>query len=226
MIVYMHYPGGKAKTFQHVVNLIPPHRTYIEPFLGLGSVMKAKKRAETEFGIDLDRQALEMSDLRQMGVRLVHGDGISFLENYSFEGHEVVYCDPPYFPTTRKRKRVYRFDLKQTDHTRFLEVVRKLNARIIISGYDNDIYRHHLKDWHVYTFSSKAHDGLREECLWYNFPNPCQLHDYRYLGSNFRERQTIRRRLERMKRRLDELTDQERSLLLEWLNTRGNPDAG
>jgi len=221
----MHYPGGKAKTFHHVVNLIPPHSVYIEPFLGLGSVMKAKKRAEAEFGVDLDKHVLEMSDLKDRGVQLIHEDGISFLESFPFKGHEVVYCDPPYYPKARKRERVYKYDLGEHDHIRFLNLVTQLNARIIISGYDNDIYRRHLNDWHVYTYSCKAHDGLREECLWYNFPSPCQLHDYRYLGSNFRERQTIRRRLERMKRRLGELSDQERSLLVEWLTIRENPSA-
>lgn len=221
----MHYPGGKAKTFQHVVNLIPPHRVYIEPFLGLGSVMKAKRRAEVEFGIDLDERALKMSNLQNMGIQLIHDDGIAFLESFPFEGHEVVYCDPPYYPKARKRDRVYRCDLGAEGHIRFLDLVTQLNAQVIISGYDNDIYRQYLSDWHLYTYQAKAHDGLREECLWYNFPSPGQLHDYRYLGSNFRERQTIRRRLERMKRRLDELTDQERSFLLKWLNMRESPNA-
>ena len=221
----VHYPGGKAKTFHHMVNLIPPHRVYIEPFLGLGSVMKAKRRAETEFGVDLDKRALEMSNLKDAGIQLIHDDGIDFLEKYPFEGHEVVYCDPPYYPDVRKRHQVYRFDFEHHDHIRFLDLVTQLNARIIISGYANDIYRQYLNDWHLYTYPSKAHDGLRVECLWYNFPSPCELHDYRYLGFNFRERQTIQRRLARMKRRLDELTDQERALLLEWLTLRENPDA-
>ena len=221
----MHYPGGKAKTFHHVVNLIPPHRVYIEPFLGLGSVMKAKKRAETEFGIDLDKRALEMSNLKDSGVHLVQDDGIGFLHNFPFEGHEVVYCDPPYYPEMRKRDRVYKYDLCHHDHIRLLDLVTQLNARIIVSGYDNDIYRQYLKDWRIYTYSSKAHDGLREEFLWYNFPSTSELHDYRYLGSNFRERQTIQRRLKRIKHRLGKLTAQERSLLLEWLTTRENPSA-
>lgn len=221
----MHYPGGKAKTFHHIVNLIPPHRVYIEPFLGLGSVMKAKRSAEIQYGIDLDMQALEMSGLARYGVRLVQDDGINFLGNFEFEGHEVVYCDPPYYPKSRKRNRVYKYDLDENDHLRFLEVVQKINARIIISGYDNDVYRQHLSEWNLYTYSAKAHDGLREECIWYNYTTPAQLHDYRYLGSNFRERQTIQRRLERMKRRLDELSTHEKSFLLQWLNARVNPNA-
>ncbi|MCY4420114.1 MAG: DNA adenine methylase [Gammaproteobacteria bacterium] len=214
----MHYPGGKGKTFHHIVNLIPPHKVYLEPFLGHASVLKAKKRAKVEFGVELDERLLsQLSNLKNSGVRLIHGDGIRFLENYPFEGDEVVYCDPPYYPTTRKRKRVYRHDLSHDDHVRLLKIITRLNAQVIISGYDNEIYRQYLNNWHIYTFPYKAHDGLRTEYLWYNFSNPSKLHDYRYLGSNFQERQTIRRRLERMKRRLSNLTDQERAFLLEWL---------
>ena len=221
----MHYPGGKAKTFHHVVNLIPPHKVYIEPFLGLGSVMKAKKRAQVEFGVDLDKRALKLSNLKNAGVRLIHDDGISFLKSFPFEGHEVVYCDPPYHPKTRKRDRVYKYDFDQRDHIRFLNLVTRLQARIIVSGYENEIYHRHLNGWHTYIYSCKAHDTLRKECLWYNFPRPNQLHDYRYLGSNFRERQTIRRRLERIKFRLNKLTNQERSFLLEWLTAQVNTGA-
>ena len=218
----MYYPGGKAKSFHHVINQIPPHKVYIEPFLGLGSVMKAKKRAKIEFGVDLDKRALKLSNLENIGVQLIHGDGINFLKNYPFEGHEVVYCDPPYHPKARKRDRVYKHDFDQNDHINFLDLVTQLHTRIIISGYDSDIYRQYLNNWQVYTYICKAHDGPRKEFLWYNFPNPRHLHDYRYLGSNFRERQTIRRRLERMKRRLENLTAQERSFLLEWLTIREN----
>ena len=215
----MYYPGGKAKTFHHVVNLMPPHRVYIEPFLGLGSVMKAKRRSEIEFGIDLDYRALELSNLINTGIHLVQGDGIGFLEKYPFEGDEVVYCDPPYYPEVRKRSRVYRFDFDHFEHVRFLELVSGLNARIIISGYEHKIYNQYLKSWNVRTFKAKAHDGIREERLWFNFTLPTKLHDYRYLGSNFRERQAIQRRISRIKNRLSNLTAQERSFLQEWLTS-------
>ncbi len=221
----MNYPGGKAKTFQHIINHIPPHNTYIEPFLGLGSVMKAKMRAKTEYGVDLDNRALKLSGLSQLGIQLLNDDGISFLEKYPFQGQEVVYCDPPYLPCTRKQKRVYKYDLNEKDHIRFLNVVIKLKTRIIISGYDNNLYQEYLQGWNKYHYSAKAHDGSREECIWYNFHKPKKLHDYRYLGTNFRERQTIRRRLDRMKNRIEEMTAQERSFLLNWLQVRENSNA-
>lgn len=41
-----------------------------------------------------------------------------------------------------------------------------------------------------------------------------KLHDYRYLGETFRERQQIRRRIERLKTRIENLPPLERNALL------------
>lgn len=32
----MTYPGGKGNAYHKIINLIPPHEVYIEPFLGRG----------------------------------------------------------------------------------------------------------------------------------------------------------------------------------------------
>jgi DNA adenine methylase len=34
----MAYDGGKGNLYQKIINLVPPHRVYIEPFLGGGAV--------------------------------------------------------------------------------------------------------------------------------------------------------------------------------------------
>ena len=41
----MGYPGGKAGAgvYQTIINLMPPHDVYIEPFLGGGAVMRLKR---------------------------------------------------------------------------------------------------------------------------------------------------------------------------------------
>ena len=221
----MYYAGGKAKTFHHVINLIPPHDVYIEPFLGLGSVMRAKLPCRVEIGIDLDSRILHRSDLSARPASLIHGDGIEFLEQYGFEGHEVVYCDPPYLPVTRKRSRVYRYDASEADHRRFLELLVTIDANVLISGYDNVLYRDFLQSWNTYRFQAKSHNGLRDETIWYNFSRPKKLHDYRYLGQNYRERQTIRRRLERLKSRIRNLSDQELEHVYEWISSKRGDDA-
>ena len=35
----MRYPGGKGKTYHQIINLLPPHKTYIETHLGGGAVV-------------------------------------------------------------------------------------------------------------------------------------------------------------------------------------------
>jgi DNA adenine methylase len=52
----MPYPGGKngAGVYQRIINLMPPHAVYVEPFLGSGAVMRLKRPASLNIGLDLD----------------------------------------------------------------------------------------------------------------------------------------------------------------------------
>ncbi len=43
---------------------------------------------------------------------------------------------------------------------------------------------------------------MATEWLWMNFPPPLELHDYRYLGQTFRERERIQRKRKRWTARL------------------------
>lgn len=56
----MTYPGGKAAsgTYQQIINLIPPHRVYIETHLGGGAIARAKRPAAVNILIDLDAAAI------------------------------------------------------------------------------------------------------------------------------------------------------------------------
>lgn len=55
----MPYPGGKAGAgvFHRIINLMPPHQVYIEPFLGDAAVMRAKRPAALNIGLDLDPES-------------------------------------------------------------------------------------------------------------------------------------------------------------------------
>ena len=52
------------------------------------------------------------------------------------------------------------------------------------------------------------------EWLWFNFPAPVALHDYRYLGEDFRERERIKRKKQRWVNRLHTMPTLERRALL------------
>ena len=52
--------------------------------------------------------------------------------------------------------------------------------------------------------------GVATEHLWMNYPEPVALHDTRYLGDSFRERERIKRKRERWLTRLEKIDATER----------------
>jgi DNA adenine methylase len=212
------YPGGKGKCFQHVINLLPPHSTYIEAHLGGGAVLRNKLPAEISIGVDIDPVVIETWRRNYPGAAiLVQDDAVTFLQQQSLHRDDVVYCDPPYLPSTRRAKKVYRFDYKQEDHERLLACLCRLQCKIIISGYPSSLYHDYLTSWNTKVFPAKTHQGVREEKLWYNFEPPTKLHDARYLGDSFRARQNLKRRQQRMQTKLAAMPVQEQRLVLDWL---------
>jgi hypothetical protein len=55
---------------------------------------------------------------------------------------------------------------------------------------------------------------LATEYLWMNYPEPDSLHDYSYLGDNYRERERIKRKKTRWVNRLKKLDRLERKAIL------------
>lgn len=215
----MRYPGGKGKSFQHVINLMPPHRVYIETHLGGGAVLRHKKPAERNIGIELDARVVEKWKAQAVPyLELVHGRAEDFLAQFAFTGDELVYVDPPFVPSTRHRSRVYAHDYTQEDHVCLLELVLKLPCKVILSGYANPLYAVALPHWHQHTFDAKTHVGVRSETLWFNYEPPAALHDGRYIGENFREREIRRRRLQRLQERLARMDPVERVEVARWLH--------
>ena len=56
---YIRYQGGKTRLAKRIVALMPPHRVYVEPMVGGGSVYFAKKPAEREVISDADRDLMD-----------------------------------------------------------------------------------------------------------------------------------------------------------------------
>ena len=86
---------------------------------------------------------------------------------------------------------------------------------MLISTYQNALYFCHLKDWNRITFNSTTRNGSREEVLYMNYTNEDGiLHDYRFLGDSFRERERIQRKINRWVSRLEQLPAKERNAIL------------
>lgn len=233
------YPGGKngAGVYQKIINLMPPHETYVEPFLGGGAIMRLKRPAAQNVGMDLvaSQVALVSADVRlawpdELGRRrspsaampdpnkwdLRCEDGLAFLELAPLlPASTLVYCDPPYLMATRSGRRLYAHEMSDVDHRRLLRAIRKLRCMVMISGYWSSLYATSLPGWNSIQFEAMTRGGrTATEWLWFNFPSPVELHDYRFLGAGFRERERIKRKKARWTERLRKMPRLERQALL------------
>ncbi len=217
----MNFSGGKGGTYQKYINLMPPHEVYIESHIGGGAIMRYKRKAKRNIGIEIDPEVIEIwNSKNQKNFELINGDAVSFLKSYSFTGKELVYCDPPYLRETRKKYYpLYKYEYSLSQHIELLAVIKTLPCMVMISGYESTLYKESLKGWQTHSFQAKTHHGMATEWIWMNYSKPVQLHDYSYLGDNFREREKIKLKLKRSTARFKSMPILERQALLSALQT-------
>lgn len=213
------YPGGKGLLFRQIINLLPEHDTYIETHLGGGAVLRHKKPAARQnIGIDIDADVVRRwKESCREGYDIRQADAYLFLKSYPFTGDEVVYCDPPYLARTRRGGRLYRYEYTDQDHIDLLRLLRQLPCRVLISGYPDPLYDSLLAGWNTRAFNAKTQAATATEKVWFNYAAPEKLHDSRWLGNDFRERERIRRRLATLQRRVSGLHGVEREAFLAWV---------
>lgn len=230
----MPYPGGKGGSgvVQQIINQIPPHRVYIDAFVGRSVVLAAKLPAPAgNIAIDSDAAVIE-SWQASPGLTAICGDAISFLLSYDWRGGEFVYCDPPYLMETRSCKRpLYRHEFDTPEqHAALLACLESLPCMVAISGYWSELYASKLYDWRTISYQTRTRGGRNvREFLWMNYPVPMALHDYRFLGNNYREREKLARQRRRWSARLARMSPLERyalvSSIAEFGGAAGSPDA-
>ena len=214
----MRFSGGKGKSYPHLLNLMPPHQTYIESHLGGGAVMRYKRAAKRQIGIDIDPFVItRWRNMSELPCEVVCADAVQYLDGIAVDAQTLIYADPPYVPATRRRSRVYRYDYTDADHERLIECLRSKPCMVMLSGYDNELYQRALSKWNRIGFRAKTHAGIREESVWVNFDIPLQLHDSSHFGNDFREREVVRRRRTRLQSRIERLSPIEQHSLFMWL---------
>lgn len=80
-----------------------------------------------------------------------------------------MYIDPPYLLDTRRSKQ-YRYEMANADHEKLLKTILQSRAKIMISGYESEMYNDYLTGWHKEYFASCAEHGKpRQEVVWMNY---------------------------------------------------------
>jgi DNA adenine methylase len=112
----------------------------------LGRVGRFAAAAERLAGV-----SVEQCDAAELVARLATPDA-------------VIYADPPYVHSTRRRESVgsggdYRHEMTDTDHRRLAEVLRSTPATVVLSGYPSGLYDHLYADWWHRDFAVTAHSS-------------------------------------------------------------------
>lgn len=209
---------------------MPPHHTYIETHLGGGNVLERKRPSSRNIGIDVAGSVIATWSDRipklPFDLELHQSDAVQFLKAFTFKGGELVYSDPPYLHSTRRTLDLYENEYTEAQHVELLDVLVQLPCFVIISGYESPLYRTMLQQrhgWRCIEFPNTTRRGRVMECAWFNFNTSDHLHDSRYVGNNFRERERIKRKRNRWRNKFEKMDAGERQVILEaLLDAAGN----
>ena len=96
------------------------------------------------------------------------------IERFDYE-NVFMYLDPPYLWRTRAGKQ-YKHEMTDSDHEEMLKKIVSSRAKIMISGYESDMYNDYLHGWKkAYFRSCSEHNGTRTEVIWMNYSIDTQL---------------------------------------------------
>lgn len=256
----LRYPGSKWNLASKIVDLMPEHKSYLEPFFGSGAVLFTKSLSSIETVNDLNDDVVNLFQVIQQDpetlieklfltpysrkiynkawelqskneadkalnfiIRSLMSHGFRNFEKSGWKrdvnGRErayavkhwnelpeliqeislrlkqvqiecrtafdliseynrenvCMYVDPPYVLSTRTRKQ-YTVEMEDQDHEELLDILNQSKAKILLSGYDSELYNKQLKNWERVEFAATAEHGLpRTEVLWMNFQPKQQL---------------------------------------------------
>lgn len=100
-------------------------------------------------------------------VQIENLPAVDLIRRFNFP-NVLIYADPPYVLSTRHGKQ-YRHEMTDEQHEELLDTLSSHRGPVLLSGYDSDLYRDILHDWHREEIPSRAQtSGARVEVLWMN----------------------------------------------------------
>ena len=117
---------------------------------------------------------LRVAAKRLKRAQIEHLQALELINRYD-TSDVFIYADPPYLHSTRS-KYLYKHEMTDQDHMDLLTALKRHPGKVLISGYDNDLYNQMLKGWRKETCRTRAEAGIaRTEVLWMNYDKDITL---------------------------------------------------
>ena len=134
-------------------------------------IRRNMSKSISDFLSSIDRLP-ELHD-RLSKVIVTNTDGIELIKKYN-QSDVLIYNDVPYVQSTRTSTR-YDVDMNNDDQKRFLDVVIESKSKILISGYDCELYNileengFEKHKFEVKTISGNFTPKTKTEVIWRNY---------------------------------------------------------
>lgn len=113
-------------------------------------------------------ETLKEAAERLKGVQIENLPAIELIKRYDTKD-VFIYADPPYLRSTRK-KYLYKNEMEDAEHIELLQLLVNHPGKILISGYDNELYDKMLSGWIKKRKRTLAEGGRkRTETLYLNY---------------------------------------------------------
>lgn len=118
---------------------------------------------------------MEIAERLRM-VQIENQPALDLIKRFWYE-NVFVYLDPPYVLDCRKgKKKQYKHEMDDASHEELLKLILQSPAKIMISGYESEMYNDYLRGWEKVTFDSCAQGGSkRTETVWMNYKQNYQM---------------------------------------------------
>lgn len=113
-------------------------------------------------------ETMEAAQERLKGVQIENLPALELISRYDTED-VFIYIDPPYLHGIRKNY-LYKHEMEDHEHEELLRKLIKHPGKILLSGYENEMYNDYLSGWKKVQKNTRAERGLpRTETLWMNY---------------------------------------------------------
>jgi DNA adenine methylase len=223
----MYYPGNKniPGLIQKIINQIPPCTDFYELYAGSAAVSKflsVLPGTSVRYHLnDLDPDVTYSFD-HPSGSFVTHLPAVDLIQSLPLAGSSETrffFIDPPYHHDTRPtNNKIYRFEMSHSDHVHLLLTVADLKYNCMIIHPQCDLYDKFLSSWRTVQVKVRYHNKTSVENLYMNYPRPEQLLSYGMYGTDCWDRQRIKRKGDRLVKKLLSLPVAERNYIIDRIN--------
>lgn len=113
-------------------------------------------------------ERVEKCAARFVGVEIECSPAVEVCERRDSK-ETLVYADPPYVETARNYFGAYKHEMTEREHVELATCLHALEAYVVISGYESDLYASLYADWEKKTRKTTGDSRVeRVEVLWLN----------------------------------------------------------